>query len=178
MSRPWRTNDLLPSPTTLRLLGVSMTAAGVSVEAEGQSSARCPACGRRSQARHSRYWRTLKDLAVHGRTVTLRIHVSRWRCRRSRCSTQVFTERLPGVCVPHARRTRRFADVIQWVGYALGGRGGERLLDRLGVPVSDDTILRTLKRTAAAMTSDDVLRQLVFTRAASVVEADGQIAAR
>ena len=49
----------------MRLVGVSMTAAGVSVEAEGQSSARCPACGRRSRARHSRYWRTLKDLAVH-----------------------------------------------------------------------------------------------------------------
>ncbi|MDX6484255.1 MAG: hypothetical protein QOE95_2026, partial [Gaiellaceae bacterium] len=68
------------------------------------------------------------------------------------------TERLPGVCVPHARRTRRFADVFQWVGYALGGRGGERLLDRLGLPVSDDTILRTLKRAAAGVTSDDVLR--------------------
>jgi hypothetical protein len=64
--------------------------------------------------------------------------------------TQVFTERLPGVCVPHARHTERFADVIQWIGYALGGRGGERLLSRLGVAISDDTIVgRQTRRTAA-----------------------------
>jgi hypothetical protein len=131
----------------------------MSVEAEGQSSARCPACGRRSEARHSRYWRTLKDLAVHGRTVTLRIHVSRWRCRHARCTTQVFTERLPAVCVPHARHTQRFVDIIQLVGYALGGRGGERLLQRLGMAVSDDTLLRTLKRRATPVTGGDVLRR-------------------
>jgi hypothetical protein len=96
---------------------------------------------------------------VQGQRVTLWVHVSRWRCRQEGCTTQVFTKRLPGVCAPHARRTRRFAEVIQWVGYALGGRGGERLLDRLGLTVSDDTVVRTLKRTAAAVTSPEVLRK-------------------
>jgi hypothetical protein len=36
----------------------------------------------------------------------------------------------------------------QWVGCALGGRGGERLLGRLGLAISDDTIVRGLKRGA------------------------------
>jgi hypothetical protein len=40
----------------------------------------------------------------------------------------------------------------------LGGRGGERLLQRLGIAVSDDTLLRTLKRRATLVTSGDVLR--------------------
>ena len=123
MGRAWRTDELLPSTTALRFLSVSATAAGVSVEAEGQSSARCPACGRRSRARHSRYWRTLKDLAVQGQAVTLRVHVSRWRCRQARCATQVFTERLPGVCVPHARHTQRFADIIHLGGLCVGWAG-------------------------------------------------------
>jgi transposase len=118
MGRAWRPDELLPSTTALRLLSVSATEAGVSVEAEGQSAARCPACGRLSRTRHSRYWRTLKDLAVQGQVVTLRLHVSRWRCRQARCATQVFTERLPGVCVPHARHTQRFANIIHLVGYA------------------------------------------------------------
>jgi hypothetical protein len=144
MGRAWRTDELLPSTAALRLLSVSATEAGVSVEAEGQSSAPCPACGRLSRARHSRYWRTLKDLAVQGQAVTLRLHVSRWRCRQARCATQVFTERLPGVCVPHGRHTQRFAAIIHLVGYALGGRGGEQLLERLGMAVSDDTLLRVL----------------------------------
>ena len=34
------------------------------------------------------------------------------------------------------------------VGHALGGRGGEQLLARLGMAVSDDTILRLLKHPA------------------------------
>jgi hypothetical protein len=41
---------------------------------------------------------------------------------------------------PHARHRRRSADVIQRVGYAVGGRGGERLLGCLGLTVSNDTI--------------------------------------
>jgi transposase len=60
----------------------------------------------------------------------------------------VFTERLPGICVPHARQTARCIDVMQRVGYALGGRGGERLLGCLGVAVSDDTVVRGVKRRA------------------------------
>ncbi len=38
------------------------------------------------------------------------------------------------------------------VAQALGGRGAERLLCRLGIPVSDDTILRRLKRAAKLYT--------------------------
>ena len=39
--------------------------------------------------------------------------------------------------------------MIQLVGYSLGGRPAERLMARLGMPVSDDTILRQLKSRAA-----------------------------
>jgi transposase len=132
MPRSWRQVEFLPILTALRLLSVSSTDAGVLVEAAGQDSARCPTCGRQSRARHSRYTRTLKDLSTQGATVTLRLHVSRWRCRRAECDTQVFTERLAEVCGRHARHTRRLGDVIHLVGYAMGGRGGERLLGRLG----------------------------------------------
>ncbi len=41
---------------------------------------------------------------------------------------------------------------------ALGGRRGERLLGRLGLPVSDDTILRRLKRRTTDVASDHRLR--------------------
>jgi hypothetical protein len=99
--------------------------------------------------------------------VSLRVQVGRWHCRQPGCAVRFFTGALPGVaeayglpgvCVPHARHTQRFADIIYLVGYALGGRGGERLLERLGMAVSDDTLLRTLKRRAIPVTSGDVLR--------------------
>lgn len=157
MPRPWNQQEFLPSTTTLRLLSVSRIDDRVLVEAEGQDSARCPRCGRQSRARHSRYTRTLKDLAAQGTSVTLRLHVSRWRCRHAACETQVFTERVADVCERSARHTGRFGDVMQLVGYALGGRAGERLLGRLGLPVSDDTILRLLKRRARPAASSAVL---------------------
>jgi transposase len=79
----------------LTLRSVSATEHGLLVEAEGQAFSSCPACGQRSEARHSRYWRTLKDLAAHGRSVTLRVRVSRWRCRNARCPKAIFAEQLP-----------------------------------------------------------------------------------
>ena len=84
VKRSWSAREWLPKAATLTLIGVATTPVGVVVEADGPSSARCPACRQRSRSRHSRYWRTLKDLAAQGRAVTLRVHVSRWRCGRRR----------------------------------------------------------------------------------------------
>jgi transposase len=47
------------------------------------------------------------------------------------------------------RRTCRVAELARLVGQASGGRPAERLLNRLGLPQSDDTVLRNLKRHAA-----------------------------
>jgi transposase len=159
MKRSWSAREWLPkSAATLTLIGVTTTPEGVVVEADGPSSARCPACRRRSHSRHSRYWRTLKDLAAQGRSVTLRVHVSRWRCGHRRCETAIFADRLTGVSAPRVQHTHRFGAVGHLVGHALGGRGGERLLARLGMAISDGTILRLLTRPVAAPPAPEVLR--------------------
>nr|ABA56049.1 hypothetical transposase [Sinorhizobium meliloti] len=44
------------------------------------------------------------------------------------------------------------------LGHSAGGRPGERLMRRLGMPVSDDTILRQLKRDAARAHRDATIR--------------------
>ena len=131
---------------------------GVVVEADGPVSARGPACHRASRARHSRYWRTLKDLPAQGRGVTLRVRVSRWRCRNARCKVVVFADGLPTISPPRVQRTSRLGAVAHLVGHALGGRGGERLLSRLGMAVSDDTILRLLKHPVPAPLAPEALR--------------------
>jgi transposase len=158
MPRSWSVREWLPNATTLTLVRVTTTPAGVVVEAEGPASGRCPRCGRPSQARHSRYWRTLKDLAAQGRTVTLRVQVSRWRCRAVRCERAMFADRLTGVSASRVHHTQRFGAVGHLVGHALGGRGGERLLARLGMALSDSTVLRLLTRPAAGACAPEVLR--------------------
>ena len=151
---------MLPKGAGLTLRGVSATEDGLLVEAEACQLARCPACGQPSSARHSRYWRTLKDVPAHGCGVTLRVRVSRWRCRTARCQTAIFAERLPGVAAPCVLHTTRFGMLAHLVGHALGGRAGARLLARLRMDVCTDTVLRLVKRHAPASTANEGLRVL------------------
>jgi transposase len=116
------------------------------VSAVGLGSGRCPDCESLSTSRHSRYVRHLQDLPVQGITVTLRVKLSRWRCRDRGCERKTFSDLLPRIAQPFARRTRRVSELAQLVGHAAGGRPAERLMTRLGLPQSDDTILRQLKR--------------------------------
>jgi hypothetical protein len=52
---------------------------------------------------------------------------------------------LPAVAARKARETMRLCEIVGLVGYALGGLPGERLLNRLGIKSSDDTVLRRVK---------------------------------
>lgn len=47
---------------------------------------------------------------------------------------------MPGVARVYARQTDRLTDIIGVVGYIAGGLAGVRLLDRLAIQTSDDTI--------------------------------------
>jgi transposase len=90
----------------------------------------------------------LKDLPVQGVSVKIKIRVGRWRCRNSDCKQKIFCQRLASVTHKRAQETNRLREVTQMTGYTLGGRPGERLLARLGLPVSDDTLLRRIKQRA------------------------------
>ena len=78
----------------------------------------------------------------------LRLHLGRWRCRNAGCQRRIFTERLSKVCAPYAQQTTRTSEIIAAMGHALGGRPGQRLMRRLGMPVSADTLIRQVKRAA------------------------------
>jgi transposase len=95
---------------------------------------------------------------AHGEAVCLRVRVSRWRCRNPRCATVIFGERLPDVAAPRAQQTHRLGVVVHLIGHALGGRAGERLLARLSMAISADTILRAVKRGAPPADVDETLR--------------------
>jgi len=87
-------------------------------------------------------------LPALGAAVALRVCVRRWRCRHAGCAVRFFTGALPGIAEVYGRRTIRADVVTELVGHALGGRAGERLMGRLGLRVSDDTIVRRLKTRA------------------------------
>jgi transposase len=146
VSKKLISREFLPKSANLKLLGLSVSEQGWAVEAGGGSFAVCPACGTRSTSRHSRYIRTLQDLPVQGSAVILHLQVGRWRCGNDRCSRKMFTERISKAALPWARRTNRFREVVELIGHGMGGRPAERLMSRLGMPISDDTILRAVKQ--------------------------------
>src|SRR5215207_6240935 len=154
MPKSLSAHELLPPSSLLTLTTVERTDAGWTVRAHGPDHARCPRCRQVSTARHSRYVRTLKDLPAVGATVSLHIRVGRWRCGTRACAVRFFADRLPDVAEFRGRRTCRANIVIRLIGYALGGRPGERLARRIGLSVSNDTLLRWVKRCAQPTTAE------------------------
>src|SRR5215467_2567907 len=99
---------LLPDATCLHLqfLDASQTTITAVVTTTSQE-AECPFCHGRSTRIHSRYVRSVADLPWMGCAVRLELHVRRFFCSNAQCQRYIFTERLPTVVAPYARRTTR-----------------------------------------------------------------------
>jgi len=107
----------------------------------------CPGCRARSKRIHSRYQRRLADLPLAGRQVRLVVVARRFRCDTVLCDRRIFTERFDdGALAPWARRTTRLDFVVHHLGLALGGRPAASFARRLMMPVSNDTLLRVVRR--------------------------------
>ena len=81
----------------------------------------CPGCGTWSEAVHSHYQRTIADLPWGGHTVRLHLRVRKFFCRQPTCARRIFTERLPQIVAPYARRTARLESILSLLAFALGG---------------------------------------------------------
>lgn len=107
----------------------------------------CPGCGAPSDRVHSRYRRTLADLPMAGRRVRLIVRVRRFYCGSVLCGRRIFAERFQGgVLAPWARRTSRLEHIVYHLALALGGRPAANFARRLMLPVSNDTLLRVVRR--------------------------------
>jgi len=136
---------LLPDPTCLHLKLLDASEAAITaVVTTTSEQAECPLCHQCSGRIHSRYVRAVADLPWMGCAVHLELHVRRFFCPNQECARQIFTERLPRVVAPYARRTTRLTDLFTLIGFALGGEAGKRLVAGMGLVTSPDTLLRLL----------------------------------
>ena len=86
------------------------------------------------------------DLPWAAYRVRLQLRVRKWFCDNRHCRRRIFTERLPTVAAPWARRTLRLVQRLVALGVALGGTAGERLGRQWDLAVSRNTLLRVLRR--------------------------------
>ena len=139
----------MPDPTSVRLETWSFEPAPPTITLILTSRPRptsCPLCGRRAERTHSRYERTLADLPWGEHRVAIRLKVRRLFCDNTGCKRHVFTERLPGVAAPWARRTTRLADRLTAVSLALGGSAGARLGRKFGLAACRNTLLNMIRQ--------------------------------
>ena len=109
-------------------------------------AARCPKCRTKSSSVHSYYVRKVKDLPVSEFQVCLHLTVRRFRCQHTQCPQKTFTEQLPNLLNRYARRTQRLTESYYECVQALGGEAGARLLQKMRMPTSGDTLLRVAKQ--------------------------------
>ncbi|MBP2449086.1 transposase [Rhizobium leguminosarum] len=113
----------------------------------------CPLCGQASRRVHSRYTRRVCDYPCSGRGVEFQIITRRFVCDVPQCSRRIFAERFgEAVLADRSRRTARLDGLVYHLGLALGGKPAARLSRRLMLPVSNDTLLRVVRRRTRAPT--------------------------
>jgi transposase len=134
----------------LEIQQIVCTEMGVAIIARAMSPrACCPACQQESHRLHSYYTRSPQDLPVSGQTVRLNVQARRFRCQNRACQKQTFVESLPGVVPRYARQTKRLQATLKLFAVALSGQAGSRLLKRMVMAVSGDTLLRLANRSEA-----------------------------
>jgi transposase len=111
-----------------------------------QPTPSCPGCHQPAARLHSRYQRTLTDLPWSGYGLQIQLSVRKLFCDNVACSRRIFTERLPDLAEPWARRTNRLAERLTSIGLASGGAPGARLSGHFGIPASRHTLLRLVRR--------------------------------
>ncbi|MBA3470211.1 MAG: transposase family protein, partial [Herpetosiphonaceae bacterium] len=139
---------LLPDPTVLDAQDTTVIADPALITltvVSRQPTSLCPRCATPATRVHSRYCRTLADLPWAGYRSRLLLHVRRFFCAQPACPRKIFTERLPSVLAPWARRTHRLVRAHQQIGLALGGAAGVRLANALGFDGGVDLLLHAIR---------------------------------
>jgi len=102
------TSPFLPLPATLSIDLVEHEGQTLLVHLHATTQiAPCPRCGRPGSRVHSRYSRTVADLACGGQRLVLKLTGRKWVCSEASCAQRIFAERFPGFLQSYARMTER-----------------------------------------------------------------------
>jgi transposase len=135
---------ILDWPASLHLITWQITPKPLSISfvvASTTCFACCPLCQMTSRRIHSHYERILSDLNWGIYQVNWQLWVKKFFCKNENCPRQVFTERLPQIVMPYARKTQRLISQSCQIAMALGGKAGERLTHHLNYSLSRQTLL-------------------------------------
>ncbi len=109
-----------------------------------QQEAKCPDCNYRSKYVHSYYNRSPLDLPICGWKVQINVRARRFRCKNKNCQRSTFVESFGDWLPRYAHRTTRLKNTQTQVTISLAGEAAARLLKKLGMAISPDSLLNYL----------------------------------
>ena len=110
-----------------------------------KQSTKCKYCGQESQNVHSIYIRTISDLPILKYKVKLVITVKKYFCNNPKCKHTTFAEPLDFV-EKNALRTKRLDEYINEVGLKNSSIEARNQITSSHVKISNNTILRIIKK--------------------------------
>ena len=109
---------------------------------KSQSQTRsCPLCGHISNSFHATYRRKIQTLPIRLKKTYVHIIAYKYDCSNDACKQKVFMENLP-FASPSQVRTTELTSLVLAVSIFLSNEGASKVLDLIGVKVSNDTIKR------------------------------------
>src|SRR5919198_1405978 len=105
---------VLPPSCAVRLPEVTVEQEAIVLQLTATApTACCPRCAMPSSAIHRHDQRHLTDLPWGTRPVHIRLTVRKFVCQHPRCERRIFTERLPDLVAPSARKIHRLIPILR-----------------------------------------------------------------
>ncbi len=108
----------------------------------------CISCGQEMHVYHATYMRTVQDLPIFQKNVTLRITAYNYFCADDACHTKTFAEDYGRFVGRSGRMTARLEDFIRMLSLETNCEGAAAICKEMGIKVSGDTIIRLLRKLA------------------------------
>lgn len=105
----------------------------------------CPFCGDVSNQKHSTYKRLIADTPFNQKHTRLNIKAYKYYCKNADCRSKVFAEDIV-IAGKKAHRTFALNQLILAIACEFSSEGTSRILGRMGVTVSGDTIDRIIAK--------------------------------
>lgn len=110
----------------------------------------CPKCGLEMTTYHGTYERTVQDLPIFQKRVTLCITAYEYYCGNETCEKVTFSEDYEGFVGRCGRMTSRLEVFIRMLALETNCEGAAAICKEMGIQVSGDTIIRMLRKLSDA----------------------------